>query len=175
MRPHLYKYIIMRKWILSIFGIFLLALTVRLFQIGKIPGEWYGDISNVHEYEMQVLRGEWPFYFFQSSGPLYHYLIAPIVLLYHNHGFESYKIASIVVSLLGLAATFLFVLEISSVRLALLTVLTMSFSLWYLIWSRLGNSQIVIVALVSFMSLFIGRFLKRRKLRICFQLLLLLH
>lgn len=145
------------------FLIFVLTLLVRLFLIEKIPGEWYGDISNVHEYESQVLRGEWPFYFFQSPGPLYHYLIAPIVLVFQGKGYETYKISSIIISLIGLIGTFLFTVEISSVALALVTTLTMSFSLWYLIWSRLGNSQIVIPALVAFMSLFIARFVKKKR------------
>lgn len=153
----------MKKHQALILLIIILYLTIAFFRLDELPGEWFGDISNVHEYVTQILRGEWPFYFFQSAGPLYHYLIAPIVLLYRNHGFETYKAASIAVSILGLVATFLFVAEISSIYLAFITVLTMSFSLWYLIWSRLGNSQIVIPVLVCFMSLFIARFVKKRR------------
>ena len=39
----------------------------------------------------------------------------------------------------------------------------MSFSFWYLVWSRLGNSQIIIPALASIMSLFIVRYVKKRR------------
>lgn len=146
-----------------IFAIFLFFLTVSLYRIDQLPGEWFGDISNVHEYVLQILKGDRPFYFFQSPGPLYHYLVAPMVLLFQGNGYETYKLASIVVSLAGLVGTFLFVAEISSYRLALIASLTMSFSFWYLVWTRLGNSQIVIPALAAYMSLFIARFIKRNK------------
>lgn len=146
-----------------LFLVFLLTLFTRLYKIDSLPGEWFGDISNVHEYVSQIIRGEWPFYFFQSPGPLYHYLIVPIVLLYSNHGYETYKAASIIISLIGLIGTYLWVKEMEEKKLALITTLTMSISFWYLVWSRLGNSQIVIPVLISFMSLFIARFVKRMK------------
>src|SRR3989338_6962645 len=89
------------------FLVIIFALLVRLFRLDYIPGEWYGDISNVHEYVEQILAGKWPFYFFQSPGPLYHYLITPIAIIFANHGYETYKIASVIVSLIGLLGSFL--------------------------------------------------------------------
>lgn len=153
----------MKKAYILIF-ILALYLSVSFFRIEEIPGEWFGDISNVHEYVQEILTRKWPFYFMQSPGPLYHYLITPIVQLFPNHGYETYKIASVGIGLLGLIATYLFVAEISSNALASLTSLTMSISFWYLIWSRLGNSQIIIPALVSLLSLFIARYVKKMRL-----------
>jgi len=145
--------------------ILLLACLSRFFHFQTLPGEWFGDISNVHEYTQQVLTGVWPFYFFQSPGPLYHYAIAPIAYLYRNHGYETYKLASIIISLLGLFTTYLFVRELVNRRLALITSAVMAVSYVYLIWSRLGNSQIIIPALSSFMGYSLIRYAKSRKLR----------
>ncbi|MBI4990540.1 hypothetical protein HZB96_00420, partial [Candidatus Gottesmanbacteria bacterium] len=76
-------------------AILLIYLAVSFYRIDSLPGEWFGDISNVHEYVTQILEGKWPFYFFQSPGPLDHYLIAPIILAL-GQSFLSYKIASII-------------------------------------------------------------------------------
>lgn len=139
---------------------------LRFFQISKIPGEWYGDISNVHEYVQEILAGKWPFYFFQSPGPFYHYLIAPVVLIFNGRGgYDTYKTASIFVSLIGLWATYLFAREIGTRRLAFVAVCIQSFSLWFLIWSRIGNSQIVIPVLSGFLGFFTIRFIKRNQFR----------
>ena len=140
--------------------IFLLAVSLRLYHIVELPGEWFGDISNVHEYMMEILEGKWPFYFSQSPGPVYHYLIFPFVLFFRNQGYETYKYSSILVSLAGLWGAYLFVKELSGRKIALLTTFISSFSFWYLVWSRIGNSQIMIPALVSFSSLFLIRFVK---------------
>lgn len=146
-------------------AVIIVYLLVSLFRLAEIPGEWFGDISNVHEYVTQILEGQWPFYFFQSPGPFYHYLIAPLVLILQGHGYETYKAASVVVGFLGILGTFLFVKEIGSRRLALVTTLVMSVSFWFLVYSRLGNSQIVIPALSSFMSFFWARYVNRDKFR----------
>ena len=71
--------------------ILVLFFIACIYQLNVLPEEWYGDISNVHEYVNQILSGERPFYFFQSPGPLYHYLITPIVFFYRNHGYDTYK------------------------------------------------------------------------------------
>lgn len=136
------------------------AIFVRLFHLSELPAEWFGDISNVHEYVNQIINGDWPFYFFQSPGPLYHYLITPIVILFRNQDFYTYKLASIIVSVLGLVGIYFFAKELKSTKLALVTVLISAFSFWYLVWSRLGNSQIVIPALIAFSSYFLFRFIK---------------
>lgn len=146
-------------------AIFVFAFIIRLYKISEIPGEWYGDISNVHEYVTEILEGKWPFYFFQSPGPFYHYLITPIVLVFRNYGYDSYKFASIFVSLLGLSANFLFFKEVLGRRIALIGTLLTSLSLWFFIWSRLGNSQIVIPALFSLMSFFLFKYLKKLRLK----------
>lgn len=144
--------------------VFILAAAVRFYRLDDIPGEWFGDISNVYEYVEQIIKGEWPFYFFQSSGPLYHYVITPIVLVMGNHGYLTYKIASVIVSLVDLYLIYLFAKEIAGKEIALMTMLVSSFSFWFLVWSRIGNSQIIIVGLSAWMGYHLVSFCKRGRL-----------
>ncbi|OGG03159.1 hypothetical protein A2W14_03610 [Candidatus Gottesmanbacteria bacterium RBG_16_37_8] len=143
--------------------IFIGAIFVRFYQLNHLPGEWYGDISNVHEYVEEILNGKWPFYFFQSPGPVYHYLISPIALLLRSEGYLKYKIASVVVSILGIGAIFFLVKVISGVKQALMSVVLISFSFWHLVFSRLGNSQIIIPLQSAIFGYFIIQYTKREK------------
>lgn len=154
----------MKKTRFIILLIIAFCLLIRIFQIDRLPGEWYGDISNVHEYVSQILRGEWPFYFFQSPGPFYHYLIAPIVYFSPTHGYLTYKIASIIVSCIGLYTSYLMFSVLSSKKIAIIGVMITGFSLWYLIWSRLGNSQIVIPLISSFFGYYLVRIIQKDKI-----------
>ncbi|OGG20695.1 hypothetical protein A3D03_00095 [Candidatus Gottesmanbacteria bacterium RIFCSPHIGHO2_02_FULL_40_13] len=153
----------MKKKVLLFLLLGLFITSIRVYKLYDIPGEWFGDISNVHEYVEQILRGEWPFYFFQSPGPLYHYLIAPIAIIIRNEGYLKYKIASVLVSLAGIFSLYIFTKEVSDKKTAIISSLIMSFSFWYLIWSRIGNSQIVIPQLTALMSFFLVKFLKNQK------------
>lgn len=153
----------MKKKTFFFFVAIVFSLLVRLYIIDSLPGEWFGDISNVHEYVTEILAGNWPFSFFQSPGPFYHYLITPIVFIFQQQGYETYKIASIIVSLLGLIGTYLFIQEIGGKKLALITVVIMSVSFWYMVWSRLGNSQIVIPAIISLQSYFTAKYLNTKR------------
>lgn len=141
-----------------------LAFGIRLYRLDEIPGEWFGDISNVHEYVQQIQQRKWPFYFFQSTGPLYHYVIAPFIALDYN-GYMSYKLASVFVSLAGLGAIALFTYEASSLPVAFVAALVSSVSFWFLVWSRLGNSQIVIPLLTGLTAYFMMRYFNGRKTR----------
>ena len=143
--------------------IFILSIFVRVYKLREIPGEWFGDISNVHEYVSEILRGRWPFYFFQSPGPVYHYLIVPFILITGYHDYFTYKFASLSVSIIGLFCMYLFFKEIAGIKIALVAVLISSISFWYLVWSRLGNSQIMIPGLVALLCFYVARFFKNKK------------
>lgn len=144
------------------FLIILFYTTANLFAIIQIPGEWFGDISNVDEYTRDILGGKWPFNFIQSPGPFYHYLIAPFVAVYGHRGYETYKAASVIVGFLGLAAFYLLAKEINGRRFALVGILIYSFTFWYMVWCRLGNSQIAIPLLSSLMGYFIIRYARNQ-------------
>lgn len=139
-----------------------LAVGIRLYRLDEIPGEWFGDISNVHEYVQQILGGEWPFYFFQSNGPLYHYVIAPLLLLPYQ-GYLTYKLASVIVSLFGLISMMVLALEATSLPIALVTGVVGSFSFWFLVWSRLGNVQILIPLLTSLLGFSVLRYWRTKR------------
>src|SRR5205085_5908356 len=77
------------------------------------------------------------------------YLVSPIILLLGQQGYLPYKVASIVVSCIGIFLTYLLARRVADLRIALLTGLILATSSWYLVFSRLGNAQIAIPALVA--------------------------
>lgn len=141
-------------------AVIIIFLSIGFFRLESIPGEWYGDISNVHEYVSQILRGEWPFYFFQSPGPVYHYAVAPIILLI-GRSYFAYKTASVLVGLAGIIAVYLLGVEIGGRRLGLLSAGIASVSFWTIVWARTGNSQIIIPVFSAFTVYFAIRFIKK--------------
>ena len=129
------------SWLLlPIFG---LALVLRLSALDTLPGELYGDIAIVYEYMAEIMAGRWPARFVLSAGPLYHYLIAPVVALGGLH-YYALKIGSVVISLLALGGTYALGRILLDEALALIATSIAAVSSWLLIFSRLGNSQIAI-------------------------------
>lgn len=134
------------QWL--VFATIPLALGLRLINLDALPGELYGDIAIVHTYVADILAGRWPTYFVLSAGPLYHYLIAPIVAVFGN-GYLGLKLASGIVSLAVLAVAYALGRELGGQRLALTTTLIAGFGSWLLVFSRLGNSQILVPLLTT--------------------------
>lgn len=130
-----------------------LILAVRLWNLDRMPGELYGDIAIVYEYMADIFAGAWPTYFVLSAGPLYHYLITPVVSVL-GLTYLGLKVASVLVSLGVLAAVYLLARELLDERLALLALFVAGVSSWLLIFSRLGNSQILVPLLTSAAILF---------------------
>lgn len=133
-----------------------IALPLRLFNLDGLPSEIYGDIIIIYEYLLKILNGEWPVNFYLSAGPLYQYLIVPVIKLF-GLSYFSIKLASVLVSCLTILAIWLFSSEIEPDRaeLGLLTSLIASVSIWFLIFSRLGNSQILL-PLVTIVALWLA-------------------
>lgn len=125
-----------------------IVLFLRLFQLDQLQAEIYGDIAIVYEYIADIQAGKWPTYFSLSSGPLYHYLIMPIMVL-TGPTYFGMKLASVVVSLGILAATYALARRLIDDRFALLAVFIAGVSSWLLIFSRLGNSQILVPLLTT--------------------------
>lgn len=140
--------------------IFLLAIYIRFYKLAELPGEWFGDISNVHEYVTEILEGRLPFYFFQSAGPLYFYLIIPIVKVVGSK-YLGYKIASVLVSFICLQIIYLFAKEVLGRKFGLVTMLITAVSFWHIVWSRIGNLQILVVAVSALSYCFLFRSLKK--------------
>jgi 4-amino-4-deoxy-L-arabinose transferase-like glycosyltransferase len=125
-----------------------LVLFLRLFKLETLQREIYGDIVMVRNYVAGVLAGHWPTRFDLSAGPLYHYLIVPVVSL-TGLDYAGLKLASVIVSLGALAATYALSRRLINDYFALLTTLIAGVSSWLLIFSRLGNSQILLPLLTA--------------------------
>ncbi|RLT21807.1 MAG: hypothetical protein DWI30_07035 [Chloroflexi bacterium] len=125
----------------------LLTVVLRFYRIDTLQGEMYGDIEIVQTYTKSVLRGDWPWYFSLSSGPLYHYMIAPLIH-YIGTGFDQIKVASILTSLGIVALIMGTARQLSGRHLGVIALAIAGSGSWLLLFSRLGNSQIF-VPLVS--------------------------
>jgi hypothetical protein len=120
-----------------------LALLVRLVNLDRLQDEMYGDITIVYEYVRNIMQGKWPAYFDVSAGPLYHYLITPLIAL-TGPTYYGFKLASVIVSLGVLAATYGLARRLVNDWFALLATAIAAVGSWLLIFSRLGNSQILV-------------------------------
>jgi hypothetical protein len=118
------------------------AVLFRLVRLATLPGEMYGDITIVYEVVADAKRGGWPTYFVLSTGPLYDYLIVPIVWLI-GLDFQGLKAASALVSLAVLALTYAAARELVDRELAVVSASVAGVSCWLLVFSRLGGSLIV--------------------------------
>jgi len=67
-------------WTIGFWVSVVLLVVMRFYRIDSIQSEMYGDIEIVQTYVKNVIDGNWPWYFNLSSGPLYHYLIAPVLI-----------------------------------------------------------------------------------------------
>lgn len=156
-----------RSTLLIIAAIGITAAFLRLYNLDGLPGEWYDDISVVDGYVSYILDFRWPLGYTLSAGPMYHYLIAPMIAVL-GQSYLSYKLASVSVSLLGIAAAVLLGNEIGGLRLGLSTGAVSAVSSWLLVFSRLGNSQISIPLLVSLTGYFLMRFARTSRRRHAF-------
>jgi 4-amino-4-deoxy-L-arabinose transferase-like glycosyltransferase len=124
------------------------VLFLRLFRLDTLQSEIYGDIMLVRNYVQGVLAGRWPTRFDLSNGPLYHYLIAPLALVV-GLDYAGLKLASVIVSLGVLAATYAFSRRLVNDYFALLVTFIAGVSSWLLIFSRLGIFLIVLPLLTA--------------------------
>lgn len=142
----------MPDWQAAFFLLFALVVGIiiflRLFELSTLQAEIYGDIEIVIDYVKDILAGKWPVDFVLSAGPLYHYLITPIIALTGPH-YDGAKLASVIVSLMGLACTYVFSRKLINDTFALLVLFISGVSFWWLIFSRLGNSQIMLPLLTT--------------------------
>jgi 4-amino-4-deoxy-L-arabinose transferase-like glycosyltransferase len=140
------------------------AVALRLAGLRSLQAEVYGDIAIVREYLDLIRRGDWPFHFELSSGPLYHYLVMPVIAL-AGPGYFGMKLASVAVSLGVLAATFAVGRRLGGDLLGLLALFVAGVSSWLLVFSRLGNSQIVVPLLATTSLWLLVRFVQEQRRR----------
>ena len=151
------------KRYLILFIILLLYLFVASYNLDKLPGEWFGDISNLHEYVLDIQHGKWPISYRQGVGPLYHYAIIPFLPLTEQR-YIGYKNLSVISGALSLFAIFMFVWELIDLPAALVTIGITAVSCWFLVWARLGNLHAILPGVVALSLWCALRFAKTNKL-----------
>jgi 4-amino-4-deoxy-L-arabinose transferase-like glycosyltransferase len=120
-----------------------LVIFVRLYNLDRLQNEIFGDIALVFDYLAGIRAGRWPFHFTLSLGPLYQYVITPVILA-TGMTYFGLKLASVLVSLGVLAATYALATRLLDKRFGLLATLIAGVSSWLLVFSRLGNAQILV-------------------------------
>ncbi len=146
-----------------------LVVFLRFFQLESLQAEIYGDIEIVMGYVKDIFMLLWPKNFVLSAGPLYHYLIVPIIYL-TGQNYMGVKVASVMVSLVGLAATYAFSRRLVNDYFALVALFVAGVSSWLLVFSRLGNSQIalpVLTMLTLWLMIRVVQFGKQRDVIAC--------
>lgn len=126
----------------------LLVVGVRLFRLGTLQTDVYGDIEIVHQFASGVRNGNWPFEYVLGVGPLYHYLIQPVILL-TGLNYYGLKISAVITSLGAVLATYAFARRLVNEYFALLAAAIAGVSSWLLVFSRLGISLILSPLLVT--------------------------
>ncbi len=149
---------------IALLGTVATAVFLRLAGLQPLQAEIYGDIVIVREYLDLIRAGEWPVHFQLSAGPLYHYLVMPVIAV-AGPGYLGMKLASVFVSLGVLAATFAVARRLGGDVLALLSLFAAGVSSWLLIFSRLGNSQIVVPFLATTSLWLLVRFVQEQRRR----------
>src|SRR4029453_16538635 len=102
----------------------------------------------IYEYIAAIRARTWPTYFTLSSGPLYHYLIMPVVAI-TGPTYYGFKLASVLTSLGVLAATYALSRRLIDDRFAVLAAFVAGVSSWLLLFSRLGNSANMVHTLAT--------------------------
>lgn len=150
-----------RQWLAALAAMAVVAIPIvlRLYRLDDLQAEMYGDINIVHEYVSDIRSGFWPFNFILSSGPLYHYLIWPIVGV-TGMDYAGLKLASVIVSLGTVLGAYLLSRRLAGHSFALVAAFVTGVSSWMLIFSRLGNSQIAVPMLVMLALWLIVRYLQ---------------
>lgn len=125
-----------------------LVVGVRLYKLNSIQTDLYGDIQIVYQYVEGVRSGSWPFQYVLGVGPIYHYLIQPIIL-FTGLNYFGLKLSAVITSLGALLATYAFARRLVNDWFALLAATIAGISSWLLIFSRLGISLILVPLLAA--------------------------
>lgn len=135
---------------------------VRFYKLNTVQTDLYGDIQIVLQYVEGVRSGAWPFQFVLGVGPLYHYLIQPIIL-FTGLNYLGLKISAIITSLATLLVLYALARKLVDEYFALLVVTIAGVSSWLLIFSRLGISLILVPLLVVLALWFMVRFIQYQR------------
>ena len=118
-----------------------LAIGTRFSRLDSMPGEWYGDISTVYEYLLDVRIGRHPpGWYAMGIGPLFPMYLRPFLDVWGD-SYLVIKVASALASLFGLALVFVTARRLVGEQFALVGTAIASVGSWWLVYSRLGDVQ----------------------------------
>ena len=129
-------------------GIFAVYLGITGYHLRMLPAEWYGDISIENREVMAILTGNFPWRFYLSAGPAYHYVVAGFAYFLGTR-YETYKLASVVTGLLAVLFMYLLGKEFAGRWVGLLTAFTGAVSFWLIVFARLGSSPQILSPVLS--------------------------
>lgn len=141
--------------------VFLLFQVFLYFRLDALPGEWYGDITALNDQVMRVRRELVALEYICASGPLYSYVITPLVTVFGNTHF-GYKLASAVISTIGwFLISYLGYTFYGRSGKTIATAFFAGTSFWYLSWSRLGSTPVMLAPiLLAGMLILLERYLQ---------------
>ena len=117
------------------------VVATRFVHLDDAPGEWYGDISTVYEYVVNLRNGTGPDgYYSLGTGVLYPQAIRPVLWL-AGDSYLSIKTAGALYSLVGLLLLFMLARSLVNSTFAVMATVLAGASSWWLIFSRLGDVQ----------------------------------
>lgn len=149
----------MKKRLFYLSLIIFLGTILRLYQLDSLPAEMWGDIIEGYKFTKEILAGNWPLYFVLGNGPLYFYFAA-FLSMFFGLSFFTLKLTSIVVGIILIIGTYLFTKELFNRKIALITAYLLAVSKWPLIYSKLGNMNILVVAFIAFIFYFLVKAIK---------------
>lgn len=142
--------------------IVLLGLIIRLYRLGELPGEMWGDVNEHYRLAQRILDGNFFYYFdFGGDGPLISYLIAGIAKI-TGLSFYSIKLTTVIVDVISVFVIYHLAFEIFKKKsIAYLSSFLMAVSFWNISLSRQGKPYIIIPLFVMLSVFFL---LKKRNL-----------
>ena len=147
-------------FLVAFFATVAVVVGLRFYRLDTLQAEMFGDIAIVWEYQSWIRDGMWPTNFVMSAGPIYGYLIAPLIAI-AGASYLGIKLASVIVSLVTLAMTYLLVRRLAGDRVAVVALFVTGVASWFLIFSRLGNVQVVAPLLIVTPLYFLVRHVQR--------------
>jgi 4-amino-4-deoxy-L-arabinose transferase-like glycosyltransferase len=148
--------------IILIILVVILGIFLRFYLLNEIPGEMWADIVDGRIYTGEILQGRWPMYYVLGNGPLFFYFVA-LLSLFFSLNFFVLKMTSAFFGVLLILGSYLIAREVSNKKIAVLTAFLVGVSKWSLIYSRLGNMNILVPVFIAFIFYFLFRAIKNQK------------
>lgn len=133
-------------------AILALGVFLRFWKLNDIPAEMWGDVTEGYKFASRVLNRDFYWRFiFGGDGPFFSYLVA-LISVPLGLSFLTMKIATTVVGVLLVLATYVFGKTVMNEKVGLAAAFLMAVSKWAVIYGRMAKPHIA-AALFSAISL----------------------